>query len=333
MPLIQIRNLSKRFPIRSGIFSARESLRAVDDVSFTIGRGEVFGLVGESGSGKSTIGKLLMRFEEPSGGSIVFDGTDLGSLSKSGLRAIRKRMQMVFQDSASSLNPHLRIGKMLEEALLLHCLERGASGRRERIQALLASVGLPAVAVDNFPHEFSGGQRQRLGIARALSVEPDFIVADEAVSALDVSTQAQIINLLIELKSKLGLTVLFISHNLAVVQNIADTVAVMYLGRLMEIAPTRQLFERPQHPYTAALISAVPVPDPSVQRQRIILSGEIPSPITPPSGCPFRTRCPYAIAVCAEAVPQLRAVGPEHQIACIRDDLQPGLPATGVRNA
>jgi oligopeptide transport system ATP-binding protein len=317
---IELHELRKSYVAKGGLFSSAGAVKAVDGVSLTISRGEVFALVGESGSGKSTVGKLLLRLEEPTSGGIRFDGTDLLALPRKQLRTFRRRMQMIFQDPFASLNPHMRVNEMLEEALVIHGIGKSRAERRKRVAALLSAVGLSPAFADRYPHEFSGGQRQRLGIARALAVEPEFIVADEAVSALDVSNQAQIVNILMDLKRDFGLTLLFISHNLAVVQNIADTVAVMYLGRLMEIAPAREIFTRAGHPYTAALLSAIPIPEPKLERKRIILHGDIPSPLNPPSGCVFRTRCPYAIDDCAKAVPAMREVSPGHQVACIRHD-------------
>ena len=319
-PFIELHQLRKTYAVDAGLLRPAGKVRAVDGVSFTIQRGEVFALVGESGSGKSTVGKLLLRLEEASSGSIMFDGTDLFALSKRDLRTFRRRMQMIFQDPFSSLNPHMRVQEMLEEALVIHGIGENRGARRERVASLLSTVGLTPAFADRYPHEFSGGQRQRLSIARALAVQPEFIVADEAVSALDVSNQAEIVNVLIDLKRDFGLTLLFISHNMAVVQNIADTVAVMYLGRLMEIAPTRELFTRPRHPYTAALLSAVPIPELNLDRKRILLQGDIPSPLTPPSGCVFRTRCPHATDRCVQEVPTVREVSLSHWVACIRDD-------------
>jgi oligopeptide/dipeptide ABC transporter ATP-binding protein len=316
--LIQAENLVKNFPVQKGSFTRAETVHAVQDVSFAIPRGATVALVGESGSGKSTVGRLLLRLQVPTSGKILFDNVDLSTLSRRTLPIFRRRMQMVFQDPFASLNPHMRVSKMLDEPLRIHGIGSNATRRRERVEALLDLVGLPTAFIDRYPHEFSGGQRQRLAIARALAVEPEFIVADEAISALDVSNQAQIINLLVTLKSEQNLTLLFISHNLAVVQNIADTVVVMYLGKVMEIAPTSTLFAQPWHPYTQALLSAVPIPDPERSINRVVLSGDIPSPINPPSGCVFRTRCPHAIADCAQVRPALQELRPGRHIACIR---------------
>ena len=320
-PIVAVEGLRKTFPVQRGLGERGATVRALEDISFSIERGEVLGLVGESGSGKSTVGRLVLRLLEPSDGRILFDGVDLNTLSRRRMRTLRRRMQMIFQDPYSSLNPHMRIRDMLDEALLIHGIGGNRSERKARIASLLELVGLPASFESRFPHELSGGQRQRVSIARALAVEPEFIVADEAVSALDVSNQAQIINVLLDLKRRFDLTILFISHNMAVVQNIADRVAVVYLGRIMEIAPTSQLFARPRHPYTAALLSSIPIPDPDVKRERVILSGDIPSPINPPSGCVFRTRCPVVMDRCAVEVPALIKVGNDHRAACLRNEM------------
>jgi oligopeptide transport system ATP-binding protein len=312
---LDVQGMRKHFPVPNA--KGRAVVRAVDGVSFTLRRGEVMGLVGESGSGKSTVGRLILRLHEPTEGRVLFDGAELGALGRRELRHMRRRMQMIFQDPYSSLNPYMRVRDILVEALAIHRLGKTPSERVARVAGLLDMVGLPSGFAGRFPHELSGGQRQRVGIARALAVEPELIVADEAVSALDVSNQAQIINVLMELQERLGLTLLFISHNLAVVRNITDRVGVMYLGRLMELAPTEALFERPLHPYTAALLSSIPIPDPTAPRDHIVLAGEIPSPVAPPSGCVFRTRCPLAIARCATEVPEPRSVGDGRQVACL----------------
>ena len=319
-PLLEVRGLRKWFPVREGIVVPKTvgHVRAVEDVSFSIGRGEVLALVGESGSGKSTTGRLVLRLLEPSAGSVHFDGVDLLGLGKREMRAFRRRMQVVFQDPFSSLNPHLRVADMLDEALAIHGLEPGVEARRARVEELLATVGLRPEHGRRFPHEFSGGQRQRLAIARALAVRPEFIVADEPVSALDVSIQAQIVNLLDDLQRRLGIALLFIAHDLAVVRHVATRVAVMYLGRIVEIGDTERVFASPSHPYTRALISAIPVPDPDARRERILLGGEIPSPLAPPSGCVFRTRCAHATAACARDVPVLEERAPGHMSACVR---------------
>jgi oligopeptide transport system ATP-binding protein len=321
-PLLEVRHLKTWFPARGGLLArAKDHVKAVDDVSFDVERGEVLGLVGESGSGKTTVGRSLLRLVQPTGGSIRFDGLDVIDLSHAGLRAFRRRAQIIFQDPFASLDPRMTVAAIVGEALVIHGLARGRRARAERVAELLAMVGLAPEHMSRYPHEFSGGQRQRIGIARALAVEPEFIVADEPVSALDVSIQAQVVNLMRDLKARLGLTLLFIAHDLAVVEYVSTRVAVMYLGKLMEVAPARELCRNPKHPYTEALLSAVPVPDPRAKRGRIVLKGDVPSPINPPSGCVFRTRCPYAIPECAKRVPELREVAPGHAKACIRDDI------------
>ncbi len=323
--LVEVTNLKKWFPIRGGILSrVVANVKAVNDVSFAVKKGEVLGLVGESGSGKTTVGRTILRLIEPTEGTISFDGQDITHLPKNQLRTYRRKMQIIFQDPFASLNPRMTVGDIIAEPLVIHNLEGSAQGRSERVAELLQLVGLNPDHVRRYPHEFSGGQRQRIGIARALAVRPEFIVADEPVSALDVSIQAQVVNLLQDLKEQLGLTILFIAHDLAVVEYISDRVAVMYLGKIMELAPARDLYLKPRHPYTEALLSAIPTPDPTIKRERIVLQGDIPSPINPPSGCVFRTRCRYAIAECANTVPELKEVSPGHFKACIRDDI-PGL--------
>ncbi len=315
-PLLRVEGIVKHFPIRGGALSRVVGhVRAVNGVSFTMRRGEVMGLVGESGSGKTTVGRLILRLEEATAGKVIFDGIDVLGLPKTDLRRFRKRMQIIFQDPYASLNPREKVRTVLRHALALHRIGAPES-RSERAAQLMEQVGLSPEHLDRFPHEFSGGQRQRIGIARALAVEPDFIVADEPVSALDVSIQAQVINLLSDLKDSLSLTMLFIAHDLAVVEHVCDRVAVMYLGKIMEIAPAAALYESPNHPYTQALLSAVPVPDPGRQRRRVVLTGDIPSAIDPPSGCVFRTRCPRAEAICAREVPALKRVGTDHSSAC-----------------
>ena len=316
--LLEIKNLRKYFPIRGGVFSqVVGNVKAVEDVSFTIKPGEVVGLVGESGSGKTTAGRTILRLLEPTAGEIIFDGVDVAKLSKSQMREYRKEMQIIFQDPFASLNPRMTVGDIIGEAFQIHNLARGRE-REERVADLLERVGLSPTHMRRYPHEFSGGQRQRIGIARALAVDPQFIVADEPVSALDVSIQAQVVNLLQDLKEELGLTLLFIAHDLGVVEYISDKVIVMYLGRIMEVAPAKELYANPVHPYTEALLSAVPIPDPTIKRERVILQGDIPSPINPPSGCVFRTRCPLAIDECAKVVPPLEETTPGHFKACIR---------------
>jgi peptide/nickel transport system ATP-binding protein len=320
-PLLEVDNLVKFFPIRGGLLSrVVANVKAVNDISFRVARGEVLGLVGESGSGKTTAGRAILRLIEPTSGQVKFDGVNIVGMPKNELREYRKRMQIIFQDPFASLNPRMTVGDIIGEALLIHNLAKGQA-RTDRVADLLRRVGLAPDHMRRYPHEFSGGQRQRIGIARALAVDPQFIVADEPVSALDVSIQAQVVNLLEDLQRDLGLTLLFIAHDLAVVEYICDRVAVMYLGKIMEIAPSRDLYLNPKHPYTEALLSAVPIPDPTVKRERILLEGDIPSPINPPSGCVFRTRCQYAIPDCAEVVPELREVAPGHFKACIRDGI------------
>jgi peptide/nickel transport system ATP-binding protein len=295
-------------------------VRAVDDVSFDIRDGEVLGLVGESGSGKTTIGRSVLKLIEPTAGQVTFDGIDLVPLSASAMRPYRRRLQIIFQDPYASLNPRRRVGDTLDEAMATHGLHPGPA-RKARIAELLLLVGLSPLHAQRFPHEFSGGQRQRIGMARALAVEPQFIVADEPVSALDVSIQAQVINLLSDLREKFGLTMLFISHDLDVVEYLCDRIVVLYLGKVMEIAPAKDLYRSPQHPYTQALLEASPRPDPDMRRTRRLLQGDIPSPVNPPSGCVFRTRCPYAQDACAVTVPPLREIAPGRFKACLRDDV------------
>ncbi|HTV70891.1 MAG TPA: ABC transporter ATP-binding protein [Rhizobiaceae bacterium] len=320
-PLLSVQGLTKYFPARNG-----RIVHAVEDVSFDVRRGSTVGLVGESGSGKTTAGRAILRLVEPTGGKALFDGTDLFSLSQCEMRRYRQRLQIVFQDPFSSLNPRMRISAIIGEALDARGFARGKA-RKERIAELLSLVGLSPDHADRFPHEFSGGQRQRIGIARALAVEPEFVVADEPVSALDVSVQAQVLNLLGELQKKLGLTLLFIAHDLSVVEYLCDEVVVMYLGRVMERGPSRLVYGAPRHPYTRALLATAPVPDPTRRRTHVPLTGDIPSPINPPSGCVFRTRCPEAIAACAETIPPVEHIGRDHHVACIRhNDIRP----TGV---
>jgi oligopeptide transport system ATP-binding protein len=314
--LVELDTVVKHFPVKG----TGRTVHAVNGVSLEIAPGETLGVVGESGCGKSTLGRLALRLIEADSGEIRFEGEDLRRLSPAALRAVRRKMQIVFQDPYASLDPRQSVGDILAEPLVIHSIGNRKS-RRARVEELLRLVGLPDDAGGRYPHEFSGGQRQRIGIARALVMDPEFLVADEPVSALDVSIQAQVVNLLLEVRRKLGLTMLFISHDLAVVGCIADRIAVMYLGKIVELAPTRSLFLSPRHPYTEALFSAEPIPDPAIRRDRILLKGEIPSPVNPPSGCVFRTRCPYALPDCARIVPTLETVGPGHAKACIRDDL------------
>jgi len=315
--LVEGKGLSRWFESQKGA-----PVRAVENVSFAIAEREVPGVVGESGSGKSTLGRLTLRLLEPSAGAVLFDGQDLAALDAAMLRRFRRNMQMVFQDPFASLNARMTIGAALEEVIVLHHGVRRREAR-ERARTLLSQVGLSPPFLDRYPRACSGGQRQRIAIARALAPSPQFIVADEPVSALDVSVQAEVLNLLAELKDRLGLTMMFISHDLSVVEIVSDRVMVLYLGRIMEIGPTADVYERPRHPYTAALLSAAPgqASSQATRRARIVLQGEIPSPSDPPSGCVFRTRCPFAISDCATRVPELDAVAPQHLKACIRDDI------------
>ena len=319
--LLEVRNLKMHFPVTSGILFQRAvaHIKAVDDVSFTVRRGETLGLVGESGCGKTTTGRCILRLYKPTAGQIVFDGTDIAQARTGQMRAMRRRMQIIFQDPYSSLNPRMTAGNIIGEPLAVHGLVGNKREYRERVAELLTNVGLNPYMADRFPHEFSGGQRQRIGVARALSVDPSFIVCDEPVSALDVSIQAQIINLLEDLQERYNLTYLFIAHDLSVVRHISDRVAVMYLGKVVEVADRNAIYENPQHPYTRALLSAVPIPDPvlDAQRERIILSGEVPSPLNPPSGCVFHPRCPLATDDCTRVIPEARQVLPDHIAACI----------------
>jgi oligopeptide/dipeptide ABC transporter ATP-binding protein len=311
--LVRVRGLFKHFPVAN----SDDVVRAVDGVTFEIFRGETLGLVGESGCGKSTVGRCLLRLIEPTRGSVEFDGRDVLATSGAELRRLRREMQIIFQDPYASLNPRMRVRDIVSEPLVIHGIG-DKSERRERVAELLRKVGLDPDYRDRYPHEFSGGQRQRIGIARALALNPKLIVADEPVSALDVSVQAQVINLLEDLQREFELTYLFISHGLAVVEHISDRVAVMYLGRIVEVAAAEELYANPLHPYTRALLSAIPVPDPTRKRDRIVLKGDVPTPINPPSGCRFHTRCPDAIPDCARIDPDLREVAPNHTVACIR---------------
>jgi peptide/nickel transport system ATP-binding protein len=328
-PLLELDGLKVYFPIKSGIVLDRHvgDIRAVDDVSLTIKRGETLGLVGESGCGKSTVGRTILRLYKPTAGRIVFDGTDISQLNDQELRPLRRRMQMVFQDPFASLNPRHSVGRIVGEPLRTH----GLASRKEaagRVRELLQTVGLPQDAAGRYPHEFSGGQRQRIGLARALALNPDFIVADEPVSALDVSIQAQIINLFEQLQTEFQLTYLFIAHDLAVVRHISDRIAVMYLGTIVEVSPAVELYENPLHPYTISLLSAVPIPDPVVERAResILLAGDLPSPANPPPACRFHTRCPFVQPTrCREEVPPLRKLSTGHEVACHwAEDIQAG---------
>jgi oligopeptide transport system ATP-binding protein len=317
-PLLQVKNLVKQFPVKGGLFS-REVARvhAVDGVSFDLATGETLGLVGESGCGKSTTGRCVLRLIEPTSGEVWFDGKSVTALDKAGLRRVARDMQIIFQDPFASLDPRMTVGAIVGEALTIHGLARTPREFDERVAGLLTAVGLSPDHRRRYPHEFSGGQRQRIGIARALSVSPKLIVCDEPVSALDVSIQAQVINLLEDLQQQFGLTYLFIAHDLSVVEHISDRVAVMYLGRIVEIAPARELYARPLHPYTEALLSAVPIPDPTRKRKRIAVEGEVPNPIDPPSGCHFHTRCPIRrYPLCREQAPPLKRDANGHCVAC-----------------
>ena len=314
--MLEVRDLEKHFPVRKGLFGrVTGHVHAVDGVSFTIDAGETLGLVGESGCGKTTVGRTVLRLLAPTAGSIRVDGDDITRLGNRELRPYRRRMQIIFQDPFSSLDPRMSAADIVGELLGVHGVAKG-NERRERVAALFERVGLRADQLDNYPHEFSGGQRQRLSIARALSLNPELIVCDEPVSALDVSIQAQVINLLMDLQAEFGLSYLFIAHDLAVVEHLSDRVAVMYLGRIVEFADKRTLFENPQHPYTESLLAAVPVPDPRRARRKRHLEGDVPSPVDRPSGCHFHTRCPYATAQCRVEEPRLKPIAEGHEVAC-----------------
>jgi oligopeptide transport system ATP-binding protein len=320
--IVEVRGLKKYFPIYSGLFAQRVEgwVRAVDDVSFSIRRGETLGLVGESGCGKTTTGRCILQLDRPTAGEVLFEGQNLARMADAALRPLRRQMQIVFQDPYSSLNPRMTIGQILSEPIRVHRISPDGRRYEDRVAELLSVVGLNPLMAGRYPHELSGGQRQRVGIARALALEPKFIVCDEPISALDVSIQAQILNLLEELQERFGLTYLFIAHDLSVVRHISDRIVVMYLGKVVEIADRQELYENPLHPYTKALLSAVPIPDPLVEarRERVVLGGEVPSPLNPPHGCVFHSRCPIAVEECSQRVPEIREVRPNHQAACIR---------------
>ena len=317
-PLLEVEGLTMHFPIMAGVFRRQVgTVRAVDGIDFAIRKGETLGLVGESGCGKSTVARAILRLYEPTAGRVRFRGEDISRLTGEPLRRLRRRMQMVFQDPQASLNPRMTVGSIVGEPLFEHDLAKGEALAR-RVDSLLESVGLDRSFANRYPHEFSGGQRQRIGVARALALEPEFIICDEPIAALDVSIQAQVVNLLEELQERLGLTYLFISHDLGMVRHIADRVAVMYLGKIVELAPSDRLYHEPMHPYTRALLSAAPVHDPELeaQRERIILRGDVPSPSDPPPGCPFHTRCPMAEPECSTRAPEWRELRPDHRVSC-----------------
>jgi oligopeptide transport system ATP-binding protein len=316
--LLEVRNLVMHFKVGRGLFGPPGVVRAVDGVSFTLARGETLGLVGESGCGKTTTGRCVLQLEKPTSGEVVFEGRNLVGMDAAELRKVRNRIQVIFQDPYSSLNPRMTVGQIIAEPIAVHGLEPDPQARAQRVQSLLVRVGLLPQHAYRYPHELSGGQRQRVGVARALAMQPSLIICDEPVSALDVSIQAQIINLLAELQSDFGLSYLFVAHDLAVVRHISDRIAVMYLGKIVEIASRRDLYEAPTHPYTRALLSAVPIPDPALEatRERQVLAGEVPSPLNPPSGCVFHPRCPLAVERCRREVPQLKAIASGHEAAC-----------------
>jgi oligopeptide transport system ATP-binding protein len=318
--LLEVKGLRKHFPVTEGVLARRAvgEVKAVDGIDFTLRRGETLGLVGESGCGKTTTGRCILLLERPTAGEIIYDGVDLATLKQKELRALRRRIQVIFQDPYSSLNPRMKVGDIIAEPMKVHAIEPDAKRRAARVSELLATCGLDPKFADRYPHEMSGGQRQRVGIARALALEPEFIICDEAVSALDVSIQAQIVNLLEHLRERFGLTYLFIAHDLSVVRHLCQRVAVMYLGRIVELADCDELFDHALHPYTRALLDAVPVPDPTVEAARSFrpVKGEVPSPMNPPSGCVFHPRCPIAVESCSRTRPELREVRPGHWVAC-----------------
>ncbi|MFZ0018690.1 MAG: ABC transporter ATP-binding protein [Acetobacteraceae bacterium] len=319
-PLLEVKGLRMHYPILEGVVAHRlvGEVKAIDGIDFTVHRGETLGLVGESGCGKTTTGRCILRLERPTSGEILYDGVDIAQMQRKELLALRRRIQVIFQDPYSSLNPRMKVGDIVSEPIKVHGIEANSTRRAARVRELLSVCGLNPRFTDRYPHEMSGGQRQRVGIARALALEPEFIVCDEAVSALDVSIQAQVVNLLEDLREQFGLTYLFIAHDLSVVRHLCQRVAVMYLGRIVELTDSDELFSNPLHPYTQALLAAVPVPDPSVEAHRIFrpVQGEVPSPINPPAGCVFHPRCPIAVAGCKQARPELREVRPGHFVAC-----------------
>ncbi len=319
-PLVEIKNLKKYFPVTEGIVVQKKvaDVKAIDDISFKILKGETLGLVGESGCGKTTTGRCILQLERPTSGQIIYDGTDMGTVDRRELNKLRQRIQVIFQDPYSSLNPRMKIGQIISEPMRVHGIEPDPATRNKRVNELLSVCGLSPKMADRYPHEMSGGQRQRIGIARALSLNPEFIVCDEAVSALDVSIQAQVINLLEDLRDEFNLTYLFIAHDLSVVRHLCHRVAVMYLGKLVELAECDELFDNPLNPYTQALLGSVPIPDPEIERHREhrVIQGEVPSPMNPPSGCVFHPRCPKAVENCKEEIPGLREIKPGHWVAC-----------------
>jgi peptide/nickel transport system ATP-binding protein len=334
-PLLQVRDVKTHFPVRGGLLGrVRGTVKAVDGVSFDVRRGETLGLVGESGCGKSTLGRTLLRLIDPTAGSIRFEGQELTGLSQRELRPLRRRMQLIFQDPYASLNPRMTVRDIIGEPFAIHGLARGRE-REEKVLALLELMGLPREALERYPHEFSGGQRQRIGIARSIAMRPDLVIADEPISALDVSIQAQIVNLLVDLQRELKLTYLFIAHDLKIVEYISTRVAVMYLGKIVELADAADLYRRPRHPYTQALLSAVPVPDPDHKKTRIILQGDVPSPLAPPPGCAFHPRCPHAFERCRRETPPLYELGNGHTAACFlaEPDAQGRTEATATGGA